>query len=128
MRSLNRVSIVLAVGAGGAVGTVGRVAVFDLLEALDLGVVYPLIAVNLVGALALGWYVGKTRAHDSMGPNLVAFTAVGLLGSFTTFSGFALETVESLRTGSATGATFLVLVSVGGGFAMAAVGRIVASR
>jgi CrcB protein len=128
VRSLNRIPIVLAVAGGGAVGTVGRVAVFDAFDTFGLGVVYPLIIVNLFGALALGWYVGRTRSADSIRPNLVAFTAAGLLGSFTTFSGFALETVDTLQAGSVTGATIIVLVSLGGGVGMATIGRIVATR
>jgi CrcB protein len=128
VRSLNRISIVVAVAGGGAVGTVGRVVVFDAFDTLGPGVGYPLVAVNLVGALALGWYVGRMRSVDSVRPRLVAFTAVGLLGSFTTFSGFALETVDTLREGSVSGATVLVLVSVFGGVGLAMIGRIVASQ
>lgn len=123
----NRISVVLAVAGGGAVGTAGRVVVFAALGALGLGVVYPLIAVNLVGALALGWYVGRGSARSAH-PNLVAFVAAGLLGSFTTFSGLALQTVETMRTGSVAGGTILVMVSLGGGVAMATIGRIVAIR
>jgi CrcB protein len=123
-----RISTILAVAMGGAVGTLGRVAVFEVLDASASGVLIALVVVNLVGALVLGWFIGKSESSPSLGPHLAAFTSAGLLGSFTTFSGFALETVETLRSGSATSATLLVVVSLVGGVGLATIGRLVAGR
>lgn len=47
------------------------------------------LAVNVVGAFVLGWLVGSGASNDTM---LVAGTAG--CGSLTTFSTFALETIE----------------------------------
>ncbi|MGI9585629.1 MAG: fluoride efflux transporter FluC [Acidimicrobiia bacterium] len=123
-----RLPTILAVAVGGAVGTLGRVAVFEVLEPIGSGAMAALISVNLLGALLLGWFVGKSETTGSMGVKLVAFTSAGMLASFTTFSGFALETVEAVRMGSITSALILVVVSLVGGVGLATVGRLAGSR
>ena len=88
----------LLVGAGGAAGSIARylLATWTMQSA---GVPkFPLgtFMVNLVGCLLAGWaerYPGGLT-HDM---RLLLF--VGLLGGFTTFSAFGLETAQLLRRG-----------------------------
>jgi len=64
------------------VGGVGAVARFALETAVGRGV----LAVNLLGSLALGLLVGAGVDGDAR-----HLLATGLLGAFTTFSSWALE-------------------------------------
>jgi len=75
------------VGAGGIVGAVLRhlvgLAVTD--ERLPLGTV----TVNVVGSFALGLFT-----FLSLGDDVLLLLGTGACGSFTTFSSFAVDTVE----------------------------------
>jgi len=54
--------------------------------------------VNLIGSFVIGilWEVSE---RVSVAPDLRIFVLVGILGGFTTFSSFALETINLLRAG-----------------------------
>lgn len=98
MRSL------LIVGVGGAVGAAGRWGVGELIPGSDGGFPWATFIVNVVGCLAIGlatrWLV---RGSDAW-----LGAVVGVLGGFTTFSTFAVETRGLLDGGR--GGTALVYV------------------
>ena len=84
----------LAVAAGGALGSVARhgVNVF-FSHVLDRAVPYATAAVNLIGSLAIGLLAGliaSGRLH--MSTEMRTFVFVGILGGFTTFSSYMLDT------------------------------------
>jgi len=89
----------LLLGAGGAVGTICRylaqLAIFNL-----TGGVFPwgTLAVNLSGSLIIGFLWGMHGA-ELISPNMRIFLFVGLLGGYTTFSSFSLESLNLLRYG-----------------------------
>ena len=90
---------VLLVAMGGALGAVMRYAVSGLaLRVLGAGLPYGTIAVNLAGSLGAGLIVGAF-GNLSDTPAVRAFLLIGLLGGFTTFSAFSLETVSLFREG-----------------------------
>ena len=93
----------VAVALGGAVGTGARFAV-DALVGQPVGT----LVVNVVGSLALGLLVA--RLWSSAAPWLRAGLGPGLLGSFTTFSAFAVTVVSFGLTWSA--AAYLALTVV----------------
>jgi CrcB protein len=64
-------------------------------QALPLGTAI----VNLVGCVAIGVVAGLVESRGALGPTARAFVMIGVLGGFTTFSSFALETSELLRDG-----------------------------
>ena len=76
----------LAVSAGGAIGSLGRWLV--ALAAGDTG--WGTLAVNITGAFALGLLVVWLEA-GARHPLARPFLAVGLLGGWTTYSTFALD-------------------------------------
>jgi CrcB protein len=106
------VTAVLWVAAGGAVGSVLRYLVSDALNRRDGP--WGTIVVNLVGSLALGIVIGwyAERSADS----LVRITlGVGVLGGFTTFSAWTVETIDLLdRSKVVPGLLNLGLPIVGG--------------
>lgn len=72
---------------------------------MGLGTLAGTLTVNLAGAFALGYVIGR-RSVASMPATAFSFVAVGLLGSFTTFSAFAFEVYDLLadaRAGLAIG-------------------------
>jgi CrcB protein len=77
---------------------------------------YGTLVVNLTGCLIIGFaYVLITRKAEDVGPWLVGFVIVGILGGYTTFSSFSLETLDLIQKGRLLYATYNVCLSVGCG-------------
>lgn len=84
----------LLVAAGGALGSMARYGAGALAARLAPGAAWPwaTFGVNLVGGLLMGLLGGWLGARAVGGENVRLFAAVGVLGGFTTFSAFSLET------------------------------------
>ncbi|WP_426028877.1 fluoride efflux transporter CrcB [Brevundimonas sp. TWP2-3-4b2] len=81
----------LIVAAGGALGTVARYGIGRLLPATAWP--WATLTVNLVGGLLMGLLAGWLAFRGGVhGESIRLFAAVGVLGGFTTFSAFSLET------------------------------------
>ncbi|MEQ7155658.1 fluoride efflux transporter CrcB [Brevundimonas aurifodinae] len=85
----------LIVGLGGALGSMARYGVGLAAARLMPGVAWPwaTVSVNVIGGLLMGLLVGWLAQRGQGGESLRLFVAVGVLGGFTTFSAFSLETV-----------------------------------
>jgi fluoride exporter len=84
----------LAVALGGALGSVMRHGVNVLFGILGRHGPYATAAVNLIGSLTIGVLAGLiagSRLHETA--LMRAFVFVGILGGFTTFSSFMLDTL-----------------------------------
>jgi fluoride exporter len=62
--------------------------------------VWGTLAINLSGAMVMGLFVSFTLERMIPSPELRLLIAVGFLGSYTTFSTYALETMTMLRQGN----------------------------
>jgi CrcB protein len=121
----------MMVGLGGALGSMARHGV-----ALAIGRVSPARAVpfatmtvNLAGCVAIGVLAGLIASQRiTMTPAVRMFTFVGVLGGFTTFSSFGLDTFTLAHGGRAGTAALNVLVQVGAGCALVAAGYMAAAR
>ncbi len=83
---------VIAVGAGGALGAVGRYTVMVAVgHWIGHGFPYSTLIVNIVGSFTLGAFVELSALAWSPSPEMRAFIVVGALGAFTTFSTFSLD-------------------------------------
>lgn len=58
---------------------------------------YGTLAVNALGCLLIGFLSGLAEARAAFTPEVRLFLFVGVLGGFTTFSSFALETFSLAR-------------------------------
>ena len=90
------------VGLGGAVGSIARylLATWTMQAATPQKFPLGTFAVNLLGCLAAGLLAGWAERHPGvLSPELRLLLMVGVLGGFTTFSAFGLETVQLLRRG-----------------------------
>lgn len=121
------------VAAGGALGAVLRFVIANLIEQLSSPNVHTFpfgtLTVNLIGCLLIG--IGATYM---MGPQAVLrepfrlLVIVGLLGGFTTFSTFGLESVELFNEEKWTWLAVYVLASNVGGLLLVWLGWSVTMR
>ena len=100
----------MLVAVGGAVGGVLRAVVREVLPASPGSWSWATLAVNALGALALTALLGVLARRPSREAGLLLGT--GLLGAFTTFSGFALDAVLLAEAGRAGLSALYVVVSV----------------
>lgn len=114
----------LAVFAGGCVGTAGR---WLMVRAIDADLLPTFIA-NVAGSLVLGLFAGWWVRRRHPGSRIALFVGVGALGSFTTFSTFSLETVDLLREGTVAAGIGYAFVSVVAGLAAMEIGAALGAR
>ena len=104
----------LLVGAGGAIGAMSRygfASVFGRMWPMS----FPLatLLINIIGSVAMGLFVGlMARYLPVWQQDARLFVAVGILGGFTTFSAFSLDTVVLIERGELLQAGAYVLLSV----------------
>ena len=91
--------IIIAIGLGGACGSVLRYLVAGWAQQLSNSTTFPVgtLTVNVIGSLIIGILAGLSDNVGLFGPATRAFLLIGLLGGFTTFSTFAYETTALTR-------------------------------
>jgi CrcB protein len=106
------------IGLGGALGSMARHGVNVLARHYSPAMRFPLgtVLVNLAGCCVIGALAGLA-ASGKLPLRLPAreFIFVGLLGGFTTFSTFGLDTITLLRSGDASLASWNIGLQVIGG-------------
>lgn len=108
----------IAIAIGGAIGSVARHAVNHVVHTRWLLTRFPVgtVVVNLTGCFIVGLLVGLIVSRRIvMRQHWREFVFVGLLGGFTTFSTFGLDTFMLSRTHSTGSAVLNVAAQVGGG-------------
>ena len=106
------ISTVLQVALGGAIGAALRfVSGVGILKLVGHGFPVAVIAVNVIGSFLMGVFV-VAAAHRGL-THLSPFVMTGVLGGFTTFSAFSLETVTLFERGEIGQAGLYVALSVG---------------
>ena len=111
----------LLVAAGGALGSAARYGVGRWIGLQPGAVPWPTLLVNATGAFAIGILL-VAAARLGWPGWWRPFLAVGILGGYTTFSTFSLETVELVLRGSygtaagyAVGTLLVGILACGGG-------------
>lgn len=94
---------VILVALGGAVGSVLR-----YLTGLAVGFPFGTLTVNVAGSFAIGLLWVALAARSDLQPLLIT----GILGGFTTFSAFSLDTLRLIEDGRIAEAGAYVLASV----------------
>jgi len=95
---------------GGAIGTLARYSLSGLAQRWTEGT-FPLgtLIVNMVGSFIIGLLWGLWE-DSQIKSNTRTFIFVGVLGGFTTFSSFMLESLNLYRDGDVKLALFNILV------------------
>ena len=116
----------LLVAAGGALGALLRYAVSGLaLRVLGSSFPWGTLVVNLSGCLLIGLAWGFAE-ESGLSPAVRIFFMTGVLGAYTTFSTFGIETVNLFRDGALGLVLVNVLASNFVGFAAVAAGLFIA--
>ena len=104
---------ILLVAAGGAVGSVARYLMASSIQS-STGWSFPIgtVLVNILGCFLIGALYVLLVARPDPRQDLRALLMVGVMGGFTTFSSFSLETVTMAMNGNYTGASLNVVLSV----------------
>lgn len=91
----------LLVAAGGALGSVARYKLSGLVLHHTPDWRFPLgtFVVNVLGCFAAGLLAALAERHHLFTPETRLLVFTGVLGGFTTFSAFGLETVHLLKRG-----------------------------
>ena len=101
------------IALGGAVGAVLRFAMsYGVHSLLGRGFPYGTLLVNLLGSVLMGVLYAVSVQRADFSDELRAALMVGLLGAFTTFSTFSLETLALFENGESVKALANVGLSV----------------
>jgi CrcB protein len=94
-------SILLSVALGGALGSLLRYFVASAINTpASSGFPWAIFVVNVTGGFVMGVVTEAAALKLNMGPELRAFLTVGILGGYTTFSTFSLESVILIQRGA----------------------------
>lgn len=104
--------VLLGVATGGALGSLLRFAVGRLFPAAPAALPWSTLGINVLGSFALGLLAGASCARPEASPAVRAFLGIGLLGGFTTFSTFSVETISLAQSASLAKAGLYVVLSV----------------
>ena len=121
---------VLLVALGGAIGSVARFKLSGWVLHQTPNWRFPAgtVLVNIVGCLIAGLLAGMAVKQDVFTPEARVFLFTGLLGGFTTFSAFGLETLLLLKRGEAGAAIANIVLSIAIGLLAAWLGYGITAR
>ncbi len=103
----------LAVGCGGFIGAAARYLFSVFVNRINTGN-FPIstLIINILGSFLIGFL---TQLFSSLYPSnkkLLLFLTTGILGGFTTFSTFSLETVNLYQSGNMLYAALNIIFSI----------------
>ena len=101
----------IAVGCGGALGSVGRY-LLGFLPVPHEGFPFITLGINILGAFLIGLVIAFAGKHGGADPRWILFLQVGFCGGFTTFSTFSNETFLLIQNGRILSAAVYILLSV----------------
>jgi len=115
---------------GGALGTAARAGLETALPAAPPALPWTTLAINLIGSYVLGLLLEVLSAGPDRGTRrgIRLTLGTGILGGFTTYSTFMVETADRLRDGHALIALAYLVGSVLAGLLAAGLGITTASR
>ena len=103
----------IAVVVGGALGAAARYLIMiGIGHWFGHGFPFATVVINIIVAFLLGSFVQISALFWSPSPELRIFITVGILGSFTTFSTFALDVYMLWGRGEVIEATGYIAVSI----------------
>ena len=113
---------IIYIAIGGAIGAILRYSISGYVyRNFDESLPWGTIAVNLIGCFIIGflWNIFEDMTHS---PNTRIFIFIGILGAFTTFSTFGLESLHLFREGEIKLGILNILISNIGGIGLVAIG------
>ncbi len=84
---------------GGGLGSSLRFLISRHLNIATQTIPWGTFSVNILGSLFLGFILGFVVKSTSLSGNTILFLTTGFCGGFTTFSAFAFDNMEFLKSG-----------------------------
>lgn len=106
-----KAGIVTAVALGGAIGSVARYMMSTIQSPVWTGFPYAIFIVNVSGGFLMGVLTELMALKFSVSPEVRAFLTTGVIGGYTTFSAFSLESAVLIQRGAYLTATSYVVGS-----------------
>lgn len=103
---------VIIVGIGGFIGAVLRYLIGLIPLKQASGFPIKTMCINIIGSFVIGLVAAYSIKHSESKESLQLFLKVGICGGFTTFSSFALETMNLLDNGNTFTAILYTSLSV----------------
>jgi fluoride exporter len=105
-------------------GFIGAVTRYTLGEWIHINNKFPLgtLLINLLGCFLLGWFLTFITLRKNIRTEYTLFVGTGLIGSFTTFSTFSVETILLMKNGHLVNGVLYILASILFGFLLAYLG------
>ncbi|AIF44071.1 camphor resistance protein CrcB [Virgibacillus sp. SK37] len=119
--------MLLIIGIGGMIGSTLRY--FISLILISNSPVFPLstLTVNLLGCFLLSYLLNIEKRRKLLSPHLMTGLTTGVLGSFTTYSTFVVETI-TLNSSTFSITILYIVSSLGGGLLCCYAGFKLANR
>ena len=106
-------SIYIAIAVGGSLGAISRYWVFTTMHRwLGQDFPYGVLSVNILGSVVMGFLSVLLVHRFHLSEEIRIGILLGFLGSFTTFSAFAMDTLNLINTGALVKAMSYILLSV----------------
>jgi fluoride exporter len=118
--------VLAAIALGGAMGTPARYEISQLIQVAKDTFPWATLVTNLSGAFVLGLFLTLVIERFPPARYSRAFFAIGFLGSFTTFSTMAVETVTLVKDHRAVLGISYLCVSIAAGLASCYLGIVLA--
>ncbi len=112
----------LLVALGGGIGAAARYGVSLAMGSRPDQWPWATFTINVSGSLLIGLLAGWLSTRGEAGEPWRLLLGVGVLGGFTTFSAYSLETLRMFERGDLIGAATYAIGSVVAGFAAVVIG------
>jgi len=122
-----RVWTYFSIAVGGTLGCWARYAMTNLVQTIcGRDFPYATLSINLLGSFLMGFLFIETLDRLTISPVLRTGILTGVLGGYTTFSTFEMETLLLVEQGEPVRAVLYIVLSVGLGFLCAFGGAYIA--
>ena len=113
----------LAIGIGGFIGAILRAYVVFLVNSnIKHNIPFGTLSVNLIGSFLLGILIGLIEFYIIQNHYIKSLLTTGILGAFTTFSTFAIESFFLFKNSLYLEAISYILLNVIGSIILAGIG------
>jgi len=95
-----KAGVIAAVAVGGGLGSVARYFVAQVQNPAWTGFPYGIFLVNVSGGFLMGVIAELLALRFNVSPEMRAFLTTGIMGGYTTFSTFSLESALLIQRGA----------------------------
>ena len=108
------IKVIFLISIGGALGSTFRYLInISLNNFTILNYHIGTLVVNLIGSFLIGLFASILKNYYVINEDIIKyFFMIGFIGSFTTFSGFSLETINMLNSGNYSVASIYITISI----------------